>query len=481
MRFAVFLAGLALVMCVTMHAGRGPSEGVASVSSTGIDSASLASSGWLLHAEAASAVDDEEMAQASRLFDDEDEDEFEGVPDDDDDLLPRATNSAPSATTNADDDDDDAAPTKATPKPAQPATPSPVSSEPSVGNVIASPQSFFQPIGIWEYLGFALVVVYVVMYFVGQRANTQIAHSFAEQFKSLLEEQFAFIGHGSDDVGSEYGLVKESQYTFKMYGSGRRFCSGMLLTLDLQRRQDLLSRALALVDLAPSQDTVTLEFAMNEEDMDPFVFAVAKKKGLKKFLKLAPDVESSTTQSKTTRNGLDKYAVMSEVAELENELLPERVQRLLARPQVESHFISAHLSDQVELPFAEPKKTLRFQFLLPSTWRPEEEDGPLAAVHALTRFAFEYVDRVGQLRLSAAARTRVDARRKKLAEAAHKASARDRAEAQARRKEEQRRRERELIEKDPTSDAARELLRKREAKEAKALKKQKGGNVKLMR
>jgi len=49
------------------------------------------------------------------------------------------------------------------------------------------------------------------------------------------------------------------------------------------------------------------------------------------------------------------------------------------------------------------------------------------------------------------------------------------------RKEELRKKEADIIASDPHSELARELIRKKELREAKQLKKQKGSNIKVMR
>ena len=53
--------------------------------------------------------------------------------------------------------------------------------------------------------------------------------------------------------------------------------------------------------------------------------------------------------------------------------------------------------------------------------------------------------------------------------------------AMLKRKEDLRKKEADIIASDPHSELARELIRKKEIREAKQLKKQKGSNIKVMR
>lgn len=361
--------------------------------------------------------------------------------------------------------------------------------EPSIQNVLAQPASFFQPIGLLEYLGLAVVLIYIVNYFVGRATNGKLAALWTKHFRQVFEDQFAFIGTDPAAVAaaaaseeSQFVLLKESEHCYKLYASGRRFLSGCLVTLDLQRRQDLFSSVLGLVDLASRQDTMTIECAMNEDEVENFAFAVVKRKAAKKWQKEC-DPDSLLTVSKSVLKpaGLEAaYAVLNELPELEADLLTERVTKVLAKAQVERHFLSAHVSDQITLPWTTARKVVTFVCQLPTDWT-EGEDGPLEAVQLATKLAFHLVDIVGQLRLTPAAKARSEARRKKLAEASLKASARERQEAQARKKQEQRQKEKEIMEKEPTSDLAKELMRKEEARKAKLMKKAQGRNVKVMR
>jgi hypothetical protein len=62
---------------------------------------------------------------------------------------------------------------------------------------------------------------------------------------------------GSDDEG-RVDLFKESASKYKYYASGRRFVDGMLVTLDLRARQDLLM-GYVVNALMPQDDILDLE------------------------------------------------------------------------------------------------------------------------------------------------------------------------------------------------------------------------------
>ena len=76
---------------------------------------------------------------------------------------------------------------------------------------------------------------------------------------------------------------------FKFYASGRRFCHGLLATMELKSRHDLISRLYNCV--VPCKDEISFEVYMNEEAMDHVVFAMARKKMAKMMHKELRDLQ----------------------------------------------------------------------------------------------------------------------------------------------------------------------------------------------
>ena len=70
---------------------------------------------------------------------------------------------------------------------------------------------------------------------------------------------------------------------FKLYASGRRFCTALHATLDLIKRQDLIFRAIQL--LTPQDDELFVEVDMNEGAMPAIVLLVATPKQARHLLK----------------------------------------------------------------------------------------------------------------------------------------------------------------------------------------------------
>ena len=72
----------------------------------------------------------------------------------------------------------------------------------------------------------------------------------------MIAQQFYALNESEDDKSKGQGLIKESPFVFRLYATGRRYCTGLLATLELKRRQDLFSMLLALVDLSTTRDSV---------------------------------------------------------------------------------------------------------------------------------------------------------------------------------------------------------------------------------
>lgn len=138
----------------------------------------------------------------------------------------------------------------------------------------------------FEILAAAALVVYLMNLLWGRSQNIALAAEWTTTFATpggVLDRNFAVV------AGSQ-GLVKESQNQFKLYASGRRFCQGMMCTLNLKARQDLLTQLVSLVD--PKEDTLQVEVYMNESAMPMSVLAVAVPKAMRALVAEQTDIST---------------------------------------------------------------------------------------------------------------------------------------------------------------------------------------------
>ncbi|XP_059653556.1 uncharacterized protein At5g49945-like [Cornus florida] len=381
---------------------------------------------------------------SSTSFDYWDEDEFEGLPVE---ATPEATKVTETAT------------------PAGPGTDSEASPQPK--NVVVVPRSYTVEIVCVSFL-----IMFTINYFMGKRENENIALAWAAKFAtkdSVFEKNFSLLGVGDGDDSPL--LLKEGTNVFKFYASGRRFCQGLLATMELQSRHDLLSRLYNMV--VRCRDEMTFEVYMNDDAMDQVVFALAKKKAAKTMQKEIRDLQrfASLVSPPSNRKWVtEDLAVISESKEVAGDLITEAVLDQVfgdkAFEKFGKGFISMHFSDQH---LSTQKKVLMFKFALPDA-------DHMADMTRLVALVPYYIDLIGRYKLSSQARSKTEAARLKIAQELHKEYQRDRQEAMQKRKAERRK----MVEEAEAKLSA-ESIRKKEAKERARQMKKSMPKVKMSR
>ncbi|EEF33366.1 uncharacterized protein At5g49945 [Ricinus communis] len=366
-------------------------------------------------------------------FDYWDEDEFEGLP----------INQSPPET----------------PKVTEPATDKNQSADPIVSQIATKKQSY-----MIEIVCISFLICFIINYFTGKRENENIALSWAAKFAtkdSIFEKNFSLLGVGDKDDSPL--LLKEGQNVFKFYASGRRYCQGLLATIELKSRHDLISRVYNMI--VPCKDEISFEVYMNDDAMDHVVFAVAKKKAAKGMQKEIRDLQrfaGIVAQPPSGRKWVpDELAVITESKEVASDLITEAVlEQVFGEKAFEKHgkgFISMHFSDQHP---GTHKKMLLFKFALPDA-------NNMTDMTRLVALVPYYIDLIGRYKLSSQARSKTDAARSKAAQEAYKELQNARQEALQRKKAERRK----MLEEAEAKLSA-EAIRKREAKErARQMKK----------
>ncbi|KAL7002075.1 hypothetical protein U1Q18_003226 [Sarracenia purpurea var. burkii] len=337
--------------------------------------------------------------------------------------------------------------------------------EPKAANV---PRSFMVEIVCGSFL-----IMFIINFFTGKRENENIALAWAAKFAakdSIFEKNFSLLGVGDGKDDSPL-LLKEGQNVFRFYASGRRFCQGLLATMELQSRHDLISRLFNLV--VPCKDEITFEVHMNDEAMDQIVFALAKKKAAKTMQKEVRDLQRFANLVSPPSNKkwvVEDLAVISESKEVAGDLITEAVLEQVfgdkAFQKYGKGFISMHFSDQH---VGAHKKMLLFKFALSNANNMDE----MTRLIALVPY---YIDLIGRYKLSSQARSKTEATRVKAAQEVYKELQYARQEALQKKKAEQRK----LLE-DAEAKLGAEAIRKKEAKERARQMKRAAPKVKMTR
>lgn len=286
---------------------------------------------------------------------------------------------------------------------------------------------------IFEAAGVLFFVIYGVVFWKGRKENENIALAWASQFAgndSIFEKNFSLLGFG--DEPDAPSLIKEGQSTFKFYASGRRYCKSLLATMVFQNRHDLLSQLIYLV--SPAKDEITIEVNMNE-DMEPLVFALVRKKKAKDALKDLKDLQQFATilNPPTTRKWVSEdLAVISESRELATDLLTEALLDQVfgekAFQTYSPYFVSLHFSDQ--FPDVKQGQVLQFTFQIPPA-------NKMAEMTRLIALVPHCIDLIGRYKLSSAAKTKASGVRSKIKADEFKEAAKQRLEAIQKKKAEQ--------------------------------------------
>ncbi|KAI3755188.1 hypothetical protein L1987_54983 [Smallanthus sonchifolius] len=308
-----------------------------------------------------------------------------------------------------------------------------------------------------------ILIIFAINYFTGKKENETLALAWATKFATnewIFEKNFSLLGVGEGEDSPL--LLKEGQNVFKFYASGRRFCQGVLGTMELKSRHDLMARLFNMI--VPCKDEITFEVYMNDDAMDHVVFALAKKKVVKVMQKEVRDLQRFGSLMAVPGNRkwvADELGVVTESKEVAGDLITEAVlDQVFGEKAFEKFgklFISMHFSDQH---LSSNRRVLIFKFALPAADR-------MADMTRLVALIPYYIDLIGRYKLSSQARSKPEAARAKLAQEVYKELQYARQEAIQRKKSEKKK----MME-EAESKLNAEALRKKEAKErARQLKK----------
>ncbi|CAN0880650.1 Uncharacterized protein At5g49945 [Linum grandiflorum] len=300
----------------------------------------------------------------------------------------------------------------------------------------------------------SFLIMFVINYFTGKRENENIALAWAAKFAtkdSIFDKNFSLLGVGEGDDSPL--LLKEGQNVFKFYASGRRFCQGMLATMELKSRHDLIAKMYNMV--VPCKDEITFQVYMNDNAMDHVIFAMAKKKAAKAMQKEVRDLQMFAGllphQSHVKKWVIKDLGVVSESKEVAGDLITDAVlEQVFGEKAFEKFgkgFISMHFSDQH---LGAHKKMLLFKFALPDA-------SNMADMTRLVALVPYYIDLIGRYKLSPQARSKTEAARNKAAQEAFKELQNARQEALLRKKAEKK--------EEAEAKLSAEAIRRKEAKD----------------
>ncbi|KJH52472.1 hypothetical protein DICVIV_01318 [Dictyocaulus viviparus] len=329
-----------------------------------------------------------------------------------------------------------------------------------------------------EALILAVIAVYLLNYVIGRNTNQSIALQWFDNIRGLLEQQFALVGDDGLNSSAENSVAvqRETDCSYVVWCSGRVGVNGMLIQIKTMKRQDLLSRIMAI--FSPQKDRITLKLELDQGELDPFVMAFGQKKAVVKQYKEMLDLSTFTIEKKNTSQfGLParqlasftfSFVLYAEQSEAMYAVFEPGVVALLRKYEKAIEYV--HISDQYSGPKPPEGETytrlpdvvrlVQFSLNL-HEWRNKEAQAEI--LHLI----FYLVDKIRKFRMSKEAKLKANKRRREVEEAFIKTTHQLRQEAaQARREEKTRERKQRLLEEeDPEKQRRLEKLEiKREAK-----------------
>lgn len=323
------------------------------------------------------------------------------------------------------------------------------------------------------------LAAYLSNYLWGRAKNGELAEAWLAANRSTLEAQFALVGDdgtsssSSETSSSSSAFMRETDSTFNLWCSGRAGVEGMLVSLKLLKRQDLVSMIGSL--MRPKTDQIVIKVDLEPGEMDSFVFAVGNRKVMARLGKEMADLSQYCTEKKNSASlGLPaSFTLFSESMEASSAMLQDP-KILAALEKLEPWLEYVHFSDQYTGPKPAEGETQCAKAAAEGAARsvilaarvPAEAEAEAAGARLLA-LLFYWLEKLRRFRLSREGKAKAERNRATAAERAERSTHSQRQEAaQARREERVReRKERLMAEEDP--EKQRRLQREEQKREAK--------------
>uniref|UniRef100_A0A915P3A5 PAT complex subunit CCDC47 n=1 Tax=Meloidogyne floridensis TaxID=298350 RepID=A0A915P3A5_9BILA len=322
-----------------------------------------------------------------------------------------------------------------------------------------------------ESIALFVIIIYVINYLYGKTKNYSIALKWFSDNREKLEQQFALVGDdGTSTEEMEGHLIRETEFSYTVWSTGRTGCKGMLTQIKLRKRQDLLGILLNII--RPQLDRVVHKIDMDPNEMDSFVLIFGQRKSVLRAVKEMHDLSVYVTEKKNFEKLqlLPSFCVYAEVAEIVPAIIDSTTVHFLKR--CEKYIEYVHISDQYsgakqqdgqnssKLPETHP--TLIFSFIL----NPDNDDTSIDEL--LLNFTFYILERVKNYRLSKEGKIRADRKRQNAQENFLKMTHQQRQEAAQIRREEKTRERKQKVMEEEDPDRQRRLEKLEQKRDAKA-------------
>lgn len=178
---------------------------------------------------------------------------------------------------------------------------------------------------------------YLINFLIGRSKNARLASIIYDSQRDLLEKNFFVVGdngqtraiQSTDDQSNTdlttNNMQKESENLYILWCTGRTAIESMLMEIRFIKRQCLFNSLAALIKSI--NDTIVYTMDYNKDDMETFVFCLAKKRCAAKLHRDMNDLSQFCSERKNAdRRGLTgNYQILSEIGEVSGAIIDNRV------------------------------------------------------------------------------------------------------------------------------------------------------------
>ncbi|CAF0908645.1 unnamed protein product [Rotaria sp. Silwood1] len=200
------------------------------------------------------------------------------------------------------------------------------------------------------------LLIYLINFLIGRSKNARLATTIYNSQCDLLERNFSLVGDNgqtrniqSTDEQTSNDIIlnnmhKESESLYILWCSGRVSIESMLIEIRFIKRQCLFNSLAALIKSINDMIIYTIDY--NKDDMETFVFCLAKKRTAAKLHRDMNDLSQFCSERKNAdKRGLSgNYQILSEIGEVSSTIIDNRVADFIDKFPDALEYI--HISDQ---------------------------------------------------------------------------------------------------------------------------------------
>jgi hypothetical protein len=197
---------------------------------------------------------------------------------------------------------------------------------------------------------------YLINFLLGRSKNASLASTIYQSQRDLLDRNFALVGdngqtrstQSTDDQTNNESVStdmhKESESLYILWCSGRTSIESMLIEIRFIKRQCLFNSLAALIKSINDMIVYTIDYS--KDDMETFVFCLAKKRCAAKLHRDMNDLSQFCSERKNAdKRGLSgNYQILSEIGEVSSAIVDNRVTDFIEKFPDALEYI--HISDQ---------------------------------------------------------------------------------------------------------------------------------------